>query len=226
MVTIILFFNILTWCPSVVLTFFRVVLWGLCQLQAFSSWVLLNIPYRSSCHARKLVENVVYFLNNHCFKKNIFYLTSFIVTLQRKPANSGIWSKKTDIMMKCENLLACKINTVVWFPTLPCFHPFIFNAVKFNLTELTTESVCVPLRVCGIVMHTHQYIRLCQCSSCLPVFCVALAPVHPAGVCIPLHFCFVCLCTRTIECVELAWVNLCSQRPSGVHVCVDPLCLL
>ena len=47
-----------------------------------------------------------------------------------------------------------------------------FNAVKCkcDLTELKTKSVCVPLRVCGIVMHTCQCIclwflfrRLCQC---------------------------------------------------------------
>ena len=103
---------------------------------------------------------------------------------------------------------------------------YFLNTVKCNLMEWTTERVCVPLRVCGIVMHVHQYIRLCQCSSCLPVFCLAVVPVHPAGVCNPLHFCFVCLCTCTIECVELALVNLCSQRSSVVHMCVDPLCLL
>ena len=46
---------------------------------------------------------------------------------------------------------------------------FLFHAVKCNLTELTTKSVCVPLRVCRIVRHMHRCIHLRQ-HSFMPSF--------------------------------------------------------
>ena len=50
------------------------------------------------------------------------------------------------------------------FSRLVIIRIMIINAVKCNLMELTTKSVCVPLRVCRIVMHTCQCICLCQRS--------------------------------------------------------------
>ena len=60
-------------------------------------------------------------------------------------------------------------------------------AVKCNLTELTTKRVCIPLRVCGIVLCTNAFAYV-SIPWCPVVFFEALVLVHPAGVCAPLHF--------------------------------------
>ena len=100
------------------------------------------------------------------------------------------------------------------------------NAVKCNLTELTTKNGCVPSRVCRIVMHTCQCIHLCQCSfmpnSVLWGICTSACG---RGLC-SLAFCVVCSCTCASACVEPALVSLCSQRSSVIHIHTDPLCLL
>ena len=37
----------------------------------------------------------------------------------------------------------------------PTFLPKLFNAVKCNLTELTTKSACIPLEVSGVDTYLH-----------------------------------------------------------------------
>ena len=54
-------------------------------------------------------------------------------------------------------------------------------------------------------MHTHQCIRLCQRSFVRAVFCEALAPVHPLGVCIPLHFAVFVPAAVPVHALSLHW---------------------
>ena len=42
-----------------------------------------------------------------------------------------------------------------------------FNVVNCNLTELTTRSICIPLRVLGIAMHLCQCIRQGSALHCV-----------------------------------------------------------
>ena len=78
----------------------------------------------------------------------------------------------------------------IFLGTQPPYATKALNAVECNLTELTRKSGCVPSRVCRIVIHMCQCIHLCQCSFMLNNIFEALAPVHAAGVCAPLHFAF------------------------------------
>lgn len=57
----------------------------------------------------------------------------------------------------------------------------IFNAVKCNLTELTTKSACVPLEVSGVDTYAHvsEFHVLVDCS-------IAKRGVRTGGV--PLRF--------------------------------------
>ena len=98
-------------------------------------------------------------------------------------------------------------------------------AVKGNLTEFTTKSVCVPLKVCRFVMHMRLCFWPCQ-HSFMP--CIVLW-----GVCtsasvsgLPsLAFCSIHSCTCTSACLEVGLVSLCNQCSSVVHMCLDPLCI-
>ena len=74
-------------------------------------------------------------------------------------------------------------------------------------------------------MHMQQCMCLCQFSF-IPMLGDALVLVHWAGVCIPLHFCCVCLCTCTSACFELVLVSLCSKQSSVVHMYMYPSHLL
>ena len=66
---------------------------------------------------------------------------------------------------------------------------FAFN-LRGSLNGDNNKSVCVPLRVHRIVMHTHLCIRL---SQCFLMFCGAPVLVHASGVCISMPFAvFVC----------------------------------
>ena len=47
----------------------------------------------------------------------------------------------------------------------------LFDAVRCNLMELTTKSVYVPLRVCGIVIHMCWCICLCMSKFLLAKQC-------------------------------------------------------
>ena len=67
---------------------------------------------------------------------------------------------------------------------------------------------------------------LCQCSFIPAVLCNALVLVRQAGVCIPLHFSCVCLCTCTSACFELVLVSLCSKQSSVVDMGIYPSHLL
>ena len=96
------------------------------------------------------------------------------------------------------------------------------DAVNFNLMDLTTKRVCVLLMVDRIVMDTCQCIHLCQHSFISSGVCEALMPVHPSGVCVPLHF---AVFVHAPACFELVLVSLCSQRSSVVHMRVDPSCI-
>ena len=89
------------------------------------------------------------------------------------------------------------------------------NAVKCNLTELTTKSSCVPSRVCGFVMHTHQCIHLRQ-RSFMSNASACSRGLHSLSLCVA------CSCTCASACMEPALVSLCSQRSSVVHMCVAP----
>ena len=64
----------------------------------------------------------------------------------------------------------------------------MFNAVKCNLTELTTKSGCVPLKGLVDLLSTRAsaftYVNV---PSCPMVFHGAHAPVLAAGVYAPLH---------------------------------------
>ena len=92
--------------------------------------------------------------------------------------------------------------------------------------ELTTKSICVLLRVCGIAMCTHQCICLYQ-RSFVPngVLWGTCTGASSRGL-RSQAFCCVCLCTYASACIELASVSLCSQRSSVVHMHMDPSCLL
>ena len=97
---------------------------------------------------------------------------------------------------------------------------FLFHAVKCNLTELTTKSVCVPLRVCRIVRHIHRCIHLwLSIHSCPALFCEIYLHqlVHLSGVSIPLHL--FCLCTCASACFELLLVDLCSKQSLLLSTC-------
>jgi len=50
------------------------------------------------------------------------------------------------------------------------------------------------------------------------VFCEALVPVHPSGVCI-------LSCTCASACFELALLSLCNQQSSVINMWVDPSCV-
>ena len=75
------------------------------------------------------------------------------------------------------------------------------NVLKCNLMELTTKRFCVPLMVCGIVMHNYLQVHdtYVNVPSCPVVFWEALAPGHPLAV----------------------YVYSCSQRSSVVHMCAE-----
>lgn len=53
--------------------------------------------------------------------------------------------------------------------------------------------------------------------SCPALFCEVLAPVHLAGVSIPLHL--FCLCTCASACFELLLVDLCSKQSILLSTC-------
>ena len=91
------------------------------------------------------------------------------------------------------------------FPLQPIF---FFHGVKCNLTELTRKNVCVPLRVCIIVLLTCLCIHLCWHSvvpsSVLGGNCASasIRSLHS------LMFCCVHLCTCASACFELVLVTL------------------
>ena len=73
-----------------------------------------------------------------------------------------------------------------------------------------TTGVCVPLRVCGTIMHTHQWTHPCQ-RYFMPsgVLLGTCASVSRRGLC-SLALSCVCSCTCPSACIELALVSLCS----------------
>ena len=99
-----------------------------------------------------------------------------------------------------------------------------YNAVKCNLT---TNSVCVPLSVCRIVMHMCQCIHLCMHSP-MPsgVLWHTCTSASNRGL-HSLLFCCVCLFTCASAWFALVLVSLCSQCSSLIPHAFDvvPFCL-
>lgn len=97
-----------------------------------------------------------------------------------------------------------------------------FNAVKCkcDLTELKTKSVCVPWRVCGIVMHSAFASAFAYDSF---VLCGVLSGACASASSRGLRSLAFCTCASA--CVELVLVTLCNQS-SVVHLHTDTSCLL
>ena len=95
--------------------------------------------------------------------------------------------------------------------------------IEVHEDKFLTKSVCVPLRIWRIVMHTLQRIGLYQ-RSLVPRN-VSRGPCTVRGL-RSLAFCCVRLCTCGSACFELVLVSLCCQQFSVVHVRVNPPCLL
>lgn len=92
------------------------------------------------------------------------------------------------------------------------------TAVKYNWTELTAKSVCVPLKSEELWCTRATLFVYVSFPSYPVVFCEGLVPVHPSGVCVHSYTC-------GSACLELALVNLCNQQSSVINMWVDPSCV-
>ena len=81
----------------------------------------------------------------------------------------------------------------------------ILYAFKCNLTELTTKSICVPLRVYGIVMHMPQCICPCQ-RSFVPNSVVQGTCASASGK-VLCSLAFWCVCLWVLPLSTCAWIR-------------------